>query len=281
MLERNGRAGEDASAPRGGAGEDASAPRGRVGEDASVPRGGRRGRQRCQGLRTPALPGAEDANAPRGGPARTPALPGAAGEDPGAPQVPGRFCSSYSRRRTPHNSPELGVRCTYLNFAGPSLLTIYHILTAAGALSGFALGMAAGFRLSGVPGAVGGSLAGGLLGWCLGRVPELLVWRSIARDLTRLSAEELRADLRRADCRFPNCVLLELQSRGEEIRSELPVVLRMLESEDYNCRCRGWAALTSAYPELAALIADYRVTDGLREQHWEALRTVVHPGPAP
>ena len=115
------------------------------------------------------------------------------------------------------------------------------------------------------------------VGVVAGRIPELLAMRSLARDLTGKSSSELRAYLRSPSCLTPNCVLLALRGRGENIHCEIPVVLDLLVSENVGRRGQGWAALTSAFPELVGKIPDYRIGDSVEEcrQKTEILRHAV------
>jgi len=85
--------------------------------------------------------------------------------------------------------------------------------------------------------------------------------RGVRKNLERKSVDELRRSLRTPKCLIPNLILLELSSRGEDILPDLPVILDLLESEEQSKRGSGWAALTSAYPDLVTTIPDYRIQD--------------------
>jgi hypothetical protein len=145
------------------------------------------------------------------------------------------------------------------------MFTLFHVFVLAGAVFGLTTGLSVGAKFFGVAGGIIGALAGGYLGVVIGRIPERLVLRSLIRHLKAKSTAELRAQLHSPNCLTPNVVLLELQSRGEDIRQELPVVLDMLASEDVGRRGHGWAALTSAFPELVDRIRDYRIGDSVDE----------------
>jgi hypothetical protein len=145
------------------------------------------------------------------------------------------------------------------------MFTFFHVILLACLVGGVALGMAGGAQLFGVTGGIVGALAGGLAGLVIGRIPVILVLRSLAREFCAKTSSELRAHLRDPDCLAPNVVLLELQSRGEDIRQDLPVVLDWLISQDVGRREKGWAALTSAFPELVSQIPDYRIDDSVDE----------------
>ncbi len=145
------------------------------------------------------------------------------------------------------------------------MFTLFHVLVLAGFLFGGMLGVRVGSVLFGTVGGMFGGIVGAVGGIIMGRIPELLVLRSLKRDLSGKSTEELRAHLRSPDCLTPNCVLLELRRRGEDIRCELPVVLDLLASENVGRRGSGWAALTSAFPELVERVPDYRIGDSVDE----------------
>jgi hypothetical protein len=157
------------------------------------------------------------------------------------------------------------------------MLTLFHVFMLGGLVFGFAFGLSAEAKLFGVAGGVIGGLLGGYLGLRVGRIPELLVLRSLKRDLSSKTVPELRAYLHSPACLTPNCVLLELRSRGEDSRQELPVVADLLSSEDVGRRGHGWAALTSAFPELVGQIRDYRIGDSAEEcrRKTEILRRVA------
>jgi hypothetical protein len=157
------------------------------------------------------------------------------------------------------------------------VFTIFHLFALAAFAVGGVLGARLGFGLWGIPGGIGGALAGAGAGLIAGRIPFRLVLYWLARGLKSKSSAELRDDLHRPDCEMPNLVLLELARRGEDIHCELPVVLDLLVSENSSRRCLGFAALTSAFPELAGQIRDYRLYESVDEcrQKTEILRRLV------
>src|SRR5436309_1485859 len=105
------------------------------------------------------------------------------------------------------------------------MFTLFDALVLAGLLLGAVFGARAGSALIGAVGGVLGCIIGAVVGVVAGRIPHLLVRRSLARELGSKSTVELRTYLHSAGCLTPNCVLLELRRRGEDIRCELPVVL--------------------------------------------------------
>jgi hypothetical protein len=145
------------------------------------------------------------------------------------------------------------------------MFTFFDLLKLVGVIVGISFGVAGGTRVFGVVGGVTGALVGGYLGFVLGRIPENKVMRAVVRQLRRKSVAELRAYLHSPKCPTPNFVLLELRHRGEDTLQELPVVLDLLVSEDEGRRGFGWAALASAFPELAEKLRDYRIGDSIDE----------------
>ena len=144
---------------------------------------------------------------------------------------------------------------------------------------GCIFGGAMGASSFSVLGGVVGAITGGYAGLVVGSLPEFFALRSLARDIGGKTSGELREYLHREECKVPNVVLLELKRRGEEIRSELSVVLDLLVSENMDKQSRGWAALESAFPELAQQIPQYCIggsPDACREQV-ELLRTMSQP----
>ena len=149
---------------------------------------------------------------------------------------------------------------------------MFHLLRLIGLACGFAVGLGFGSRHLGVPGAIGGGLAGAVLGLMAGTVPFLITAAAFKRKLVANTVEDLHSSLHDPNEPAPNLVALELLSRGEKATSVLPPILNLLMSESSSQRGRGWAALTSAFPELAGRIPDYRIHESVQE-----CRRKVHP----
>ena len=145
------------------------------------------------------------------------------------------------------------------------MLTIFHVVGLGAGIAGAVFGGMRGAEAWGIAGSVIGVFAGGYVGLLLGGLPQLFALWCVARSLTPKTTPELRAYLRSPECLTPNCVLLELKNRGEDIQPELDFVVDLLASEDVSRRGFGWAALTSAYPELAERIPDYKLNDSVED----------------
>jgi len=140
------------------------------------------------------------------------------------------------------------------------MITVFHILPGMGLVIGGLGGVALGSSLGTTSGIILGVLGGGA-GWVCGRLPFVVVLKSIKRDFRGLTTDRLRSLLRDPGFLAPNVVLLELGSRGEDIESEMPVVLEMLIAPSRERRMRGWHALESAFPARARMVSDYRIDD--------------------
>jgi hypothetical protein len=138
---------------------------------------------------------------------------------------------------------------------------IGQLLPLLGLITGLFLGGTLGAARGGLWGSILGALCGAFLGLACGRIPALVVFSVTIHGLKRISTEQLRALVRAEECRAVNIVILVLKSRGEDVHQELDLVLGMLVSIAYDERCRGWAAMQTAFPELAERIADYSPTD--------------------
>lgn len=106
---------------------------------------------------------------------------------------------------------------------------------------------------------------GGCAGFLVGRLPQRVVLRSLCRSLALKTSDELHSFLHDPDCPIPNLVLLELQRRGEDLRSELGAILNLLVSGDVARRARGLAAMAAAFPHLGGLAADYHLDDSVAD----------------
>lgn len=157
------------------------------------------------------------------------------------------------------------------------MFTLFQVLILAGLVFGAMFGARVGSMLLGTIGVVFGGIVGAVAGIMLGRIPELLVLRSLKRELGGKTTAELRAYLRAPDYLTPNFVLLELRSRDEDIRCDLPIILDLLAADNVGRRNSGWAALTSAFPELVEQVRDYRIGDSVDEcrRKTEILRCVA------
>lgn len=161
------------------------------------------------------------------------------------------------------------------------MITLFHVIPVIGCAFGSLGGFTLGSRLGTIPGIMGGILGGGV-GLVCGRMPLALVLKSMKRDFSGKTPNDLRAMLRSPGVLAPNVLLLELRARGENVECELPIVLDMLTAPAREVRIRGWHALVSAFPEQARSINDYRIDDPLDESRRKIQKLrIVEPGEAP
>jgi len=145
------------------------------------------------------------------------------------------------------------------------LFTIFDLLQLMGPVLGTAAGCAGGYCLFGTVGLVVGGILGLFIGKFLGNLSGNMSILAVHRQFTGKSDDVLRAELHRPECEYPNFILLELNYRGADVSSELPVVLDMLESPDRALRQKGVAAITSAFPDMARKLPDYRPSEPVDE----------------
>lgn len=138
------------------------------------------------------------------------------------------------------------------------MVGLLDLLCMIGVLSGTLVGSVLGYEHFGMWGAVGAGLGSLWLCWRLALFLQLQELRSVKRLFRTRTTEDLCSDVTGRRCLMLNFTLLELRSRGVDIAPFLDVVLELLDSEDPWDRSRGWAALSSAYPEWAANIPDYQ-----------------------
>jgi hypothetical protein len=136
------------------------------------------------------------------------------------------------------------------------MVTFFDLVHLLSVLIGLLVGGAAGSRF-GPGGAIAGGLVGVVTGLYLGNLPTKCMVRREHRKLASFSTAELRAQLHDVTCWTPNFLLLELQARGEDIRGELPFVLSIMECEQQHRRTIGYAALCSAFPDVAKSLRTY------------------------
>lgn len=161
------------------------------------------------------------------------------------------------------------------------MITVFHILPGMGLVFGALGGFALGYRFGTIPGIICGALGGGV-GLVCGRVPLVLVLKSMKRDFRGIRTEQLRTMLRDPGFLAPNVLLLELGARGEDLEREMPVVLDMLTAPSRERRMRGWHALESTFPARARTISDYRIDDTPDECRKKIQRLMIaEPGAAP
>jgi hypothetical protein len=134
---------------------------------------------------------------------------------------------------------------------------------------GFAIGIGVGKDYLGLFGAIAGAILGlilfAYLGSCLDNLFLRISMRKMRKQFAPFSVSELRSQL--STSFTPNYILVELKLRGEDISKDIEPVLRLLEDENSSRRTRGYAALLSAFPQLAASVRGYNPMRPVSECH--------------
>ncbi len=149
--------------------------------------------------------------------------------------------------------------------------SIFHIFGMLGIALGSSMGGVGGYQFFGMIGLVGGGLVGAYCGGWLGQLPERWARRSLFREIESASNEELWSIVNEERWNFrQSLALLHLSSRGENVRSEKPRIIVMLESDQPLQRIFGWDALRLVFPDLAKQLENYNP----KESHEECLLKV-------
>ncbi len=137
-------------------------------------------------------------------------------------------------------------------------VTLFEVLWFAAVVAGGILGVALGSDLFGRWGAITGGIIGVVVGHVVGVVPDRLSTKLFFRHLARSSDEELWKIVHEDFWAFcQTMALLQLAARGQNVRTQLPRIVKMLESDDKLERIYGWDALRIVFPEETRMAADY------------------------
>jgi hypothetical protein len=140
------------------------------------------------------------------------------------------------------------------------MFTLFDLIRLLAIVGGASVLGAIGWNTFGMLGCVVGVLLGFVLGAIIGQLPLLVVLKWMSRRFDRMTDEQLVDELHNPGCLTPNILLLELNQRGYNIQRELPFVQSLLASDEMHRRTAGWAALTSAFPDLVDRISGYSPT---------------------
>lgn len=134
------------------------------------------------------------------------------------------------------------------------MFTVFDLIRLLAILVGSLLLGTIGWNKFGVIGCILGVPFGFVIGAIVGQLPLIVVQKCISRRFDRMTNDQLIGELHSPTCLIPNILLLELNRRGYNIQTEIPFVQRLLVSEEMHRRTAGWAASTSAFPELVGRI---------------------------
>jgi hypothetical protein len=119
-------------------------------------------------------------------------------------------------------------------------------------------------------GGILGGVAGILIGHVIGVIPDWLSTRFMFRYIAKSSDEKLWRILNLGFWNFyQTLALLQLAARGRDVRTELPRIVTMLESDDKLERVYGWDALQLVFTEEAKKVPGYdpwAATDECRQR---------------
>ncbi len=137
-------------------------------------------------------------------------------------------------------------------------VTVFHVVWLVAVVAGGVAGAALGSRLLGTAGAIGGGIVGVLVGHAAGVTPDWLNYRLMFRHITRSSNEELWKMVNVGFWDFwQTMALLQLAARGQDVRTQLPRIVKLLESDRELERMYGWDALRLVFPPETEMAAGY------------------------
>lgn len=145
------------------------------------------------------------------------------------------------------------------------MFTLFDLIQLMSLILGAIIGGAVGGEY-GIAMGICGALAGGFIGLKLGAIPTTIMIRSVRKDFAPLTIPELESRLIDSEW-TPNLILMELKARGEDVGKHLPFVFSLLDHDDLHCRSKGYAALLSAFPEIAKNLKDYNPTHSVEACH--------------
>ncbi len=149
------------------------------------------------------------------------------------------------------------------------MITVFDLILWVAIGTGGYLAFVVGSKHFGLAGGIVGAAAGALAGYLLGRLPFLIVWRSLG--IRRRSTEELKSVFQRDQFFIFHLALAELMSRGVDVSGEKPRVLDLLLSTASDRRRFGWGSLQIAFPDLAARIQGFNPQNPSSD-HLETIR---------
>lgn len=174
----------------------------------------------------------------------------------------------------------------------PTQITLFVLLWFLMLVGGTVTGVVCGGQAFGVLGNIVGGVIGLVVGHVVGKLPDVLSTKWLLRKLWRSSDAEL---WRTVDLGFWNFTqtfaLLTLAGRNQDVRTQLPRVIGMLEADDQLTRVYGWDALRLVFDNEANAMGGYdprasteacrlKVAD-LRQKMAEKCQPCVSPNGGP
>jgi hypothetical protein len=140
----------------------------------------------------------------------------------------------------------------------PTQITLFVLLWFIMMGGGVAAGAMFGAKVYGIPGGILGGVIGLVLGHVVGKLPDVLSTRWLLRKLWRSSNEELWRTVNLGFWNFTQTfALLTLAGRNQDVRTQLPRIISMLEADDELTRVYGWDALCLVFDNETYAIGEY------------------------
>jgi hypothetical protein len=145
-------------------------------------------------------------------------------------------------------------------------ITIIQVIALFFIALGISLGYLVGIRFFGRAGGILCAIVGFFVGQVIARFIEQFVHRSMFKELEKSSNEQLWKIVSMSWWNFYQTIaLLQLAKRGQDVRSRLPRIVDMLESNDRLTRIYGWDALRLVFTDLMAQVPGYNPRGSVEE----------------
>ena len=140
----------------------------------------------------------------------------------------------------------------------PTQITLFVLLWFLIVVGGTVTGAVCGGQAFGLLGSIVGGVIGLVVGHVVGKLPDVLSTRWLLRKLWRSSDDELWRTVNLGFWNFTQTfALLTLAGRNQDVRTQLPRVIDMLEADDQLTRVYGWDALRLVFDNEANAMGDY------------------------
>ncbi|HWQ92536.1 MAG TPA: hypothetical protein VN673_12760 [Clostridia bacterium] len=140
----------------------------------------------------------------------------------------------------------------------PTRITLFVVLWFMMLVGSTVAGVVCGAQAFGVLGSIIGGVIGLVVGHVLGKLPDVLSTKWLLRKLWRSSDEELWSTVNLGFWNFTQTfALLTLAGRNQDVRTQLPRIIGMLEADDQLTRVYGWDALRLVFDAEANAMGEY------------------------
>jgi hypothetical protein len=140
----------------------------------------------------------------------------------------------------------------------PTQITLFVLLWFLMLVVGTVTGAVCGGQAFGILGSIVCGVIGLVIGHVVGKMPDVLGTKWLLRKLSRSSDEELWRTVNLGFWNFTQTfALLTLAGRNQDVRTQLPRVIGMLEADDRLTRVYGWDALRLVFDNEANAMGEY------------------------